>query len=279
MTGLYFETPLINKINNLYILPKVSFVINGSQSSSNKVSNEESTNNSYSLLNASSLNRYTGSDKLVNSKRVNYGLDISKDAFKIALSQSYEFDANSNYNQDVGLRDYMSDLLGSITYSGVKNRLSHDFRFNVDQGLIQSQSIKLDNENLLGFMGIKYSQQRVEDNMILKTGTETLDIGFSSKKFYKYSNIIFSSTFDLIKDEPTKYTASYNYIDECFGINIDFNRSFYSDRDLKPKDILTILFSFKHLGTYSSTNLAVSETDKQDIKWETGGKVGGFFIN
>ena len=58
MTGLYFETPLVNRINNMYILPKVSFVINGSQSSSNKISNEESTNNSYSLLNASPLQAF-----------------------------------------------------------------------------------------------------------------------------------------------------------------------------------------------------------------------------
>ena len=115
--------------------------------------------------------------------------------------------------------------------------------------------------------------------MILKTGTETLGINFSSNNFYKYSNIKLSSTFDLIEDEATNYTASYNYIDECFGIDLNFNRSFYDDRDLKPKDMFTIMFSFKHLGTYSSTNLAVSETDKQDIKWKTGGKIGGFLPN
>ena len=46
-----------------------------------------------------------------------------------------------------------------------------------------------------------------------------------------------------------------------------FERSFYEDRDLKPNDSLLLMFSFKHLGTYSSTNLAVSETDKQDIRW------------
>ena len=279
MSVLYFETPLVYRINNLYILPKVSFIINGSQSSSNKVSNEESTNHSYSLLNAASLNRYTGSDKLDNSKRVNYGVDIVKKPFKLMLSQSYEFDANSNYNQDVGLRDYMSDLLGSITYGGINNQLSHGFRFNVDQGLIQSQTISLDNKNLLGAVGITYSQQRVEDNMILKTGSETLGIGFISNKFYKYSNVNISASFDLIKDEPKDYSASYQYMDECFGINLDFNRGFYADRDLKPNDLLTIMFSFKHLGTYKSTNLAVSETDKQDIEWDTGGKIGGFLSN
>ena len=50
MSGIYFETPIINRINNIYIIPKISFVVNGSQPSSNKVSNEESTNNLYSLL-------------------------------------------------------------------------------------------------------------------------------------------------------------------------------------------------------------------------------------
>ena len=29
------------------------------------------------------------------------------------------------------------------------------------------------------------------------------------------------------------------------------------------------MFSFKNVGSYKSTNLAVSETDKQDIEWET----------
>ena len=28
-------------------------------------------------------------------------------------------------------------------------------------------------------------------------------------------------------------------------------------------------FSFKNIGSYKSTNLAVSETEKQDIRWES----------
>ena len=59
------------------------------------------------------------------------------------------------------------------------------------------------------------------------------------------------------------------YFDECFGINIDFNRKSYKEDNLKPQDILTIMFSFKNIGSYKSTNLAVSENDKQDIEWES----------
>ena len=51
------------------------------------------------------------------------------------------------------------------------------------------------------------------------------------------------------------------------SINIDFNRKSYKE-NLKPQDILTLMFSFKNIGSYKSTNLAVSETDKQDIQWE-----------
>ena len=29
------------------------------------------------------------------------------------------------------------------------------------------------------------------------------------------------------------------------------------------------MFSFKNIGSYKSSNLAVSETDKQDIRWES----------
>ena len=72
-----------------------------------------------------------------------------------SLSQSYEFDANSNYNIDVGLKDYMSDLLGNFSFDGTNNDLGHDFRFNVDQGLIKSQSFTYTNTNKIGKSEIK----------------------------------------------------------------------------------------------------------------------------
>ncbi len=269
MSGLIIETPIVNRKTNLSIVPKASFILNGDQTSSNKVSNEESSNNSYSLLNVGSLNRYTGTDKLDNSKRVNYGIGLNKDPFKFSLSQSYEFDANSNYNKDVGLKDYMSDLLGSFAFNGINNIIDHNFRFNVDQGLIKSQGLSYKNTNKIGQSVISYYQERVENNSILESGSETLTINFASNKFLNYSEIKLSSSFDLIKDDPTYYTFGYSYFDECFGINLDFKRSFYSDRDLKPNDALTLMFSFKYLGSYKSTNLAVSEWDKQDIRWES----------
>ena len=80
----------------------------------------------------------------------------------------------------------------------------------------------------------------------------------------------FSGNYDLLNDEIRNYKIGYSYFDECFGINLDFDRKLYTDVNLKPEDKLTIMFSFKNLGSYKSTNLAVSETDKQDVEWDTG---------
>tara|TARA_Y100000590_G_C15721269_1_gene1013623 strand:+ start:356 stop:2578 length:2223 start_codon:yes stop_codon:yes gene_type:complete len=271
MSGLHISTPLVNKKHNIYITPKLFTVLNSSQTNSNKISNEESTDYQYTLLNFDNLNRYTGSDKLENSKRISYGFDINKDNLKAEIAQSYEFDKDRNdYTKNVGLNDYMSDLLGSSTYDGSSNDLLYNFRFNVDQGLMKSQSLQYTNENYLGSVGLNYTEDRKEVNSILETGSETLNLNYSTKEFQKYSKISVGSTFDLVNDDPTNYTFGYRYLDECFGVHLNFERSFYADRDLKPKDILTIMFSFKHLGSYKSSNLAVSETGKEDIRWVSG---------
>ena len=98
---------------------------------------------------------------------------------------------------------------------------------------------------------------------------ETLNYKFKSKKINKYSSISFNGLYDLKKSINTEYGLNYNYFDECFGITLNFHRKSYTEEELKPQDILTIMFSFKNIGSYKSSNLAVSENDKQDITWES----------
>ena len=97
-----------------------------------------------------------------------------------------------------------------------------------------------------------------------------------SIKFLKFSQLNFNGLYDLKKEINTEYNIGYSYFDECFGINLDFNRKSYR-KQFKPQDILTIMFSFKNIGSYKSTNLAVSENDKQDIEWENFNIDNSFF--
>ena len=100
---------------------------------------------------------------------------------------------------------------------------------------------------------------------------------FTSSKFKKYSRIFIDGSYNLIDDQHNEYGLGYSYFDECFGISINFERLFYEEADIEPTDKLTIMFSFKNLGSYKSSNLAVSETDKQDIEWEFGDEENEFY--
>ena len=72
---------------------------------------------------------------------INYGLNFEKDKYSFDLSQSYEFQKNSNYKKEVGNQDYLTDTLGSFKFSGEKTGLIYNLRFNNDQGKINNQSI------------------------------------------------------------------------------------------------------------------------------------------
>ena len=268
--GISTETPFKfkNLRYNLTINPKVHATVSPGMSNSNKISNEDSTNNEFSLENIYRLNRYSGNDKMDNSKRISYGIEAYTDNIKSSISQSYEFTENSNFHREQGNDNNLSDLLGSIEYLN-QNRLSYNFRYDMNNSYLKSQNINFNTNTLIGDFNIGYLDQNSKVNNIISKDTETINYSFLSKKFSKFSKIEFGGLYDLKEELNKEYKINYTYFDECFGINLDFNRKSYIEDDLKPQDILTLMFSFKNIGSYKSTNLAVSENDKQEIEWES----------
>ena len=268
--GIGSETPLKIKkyFPNLTLNPKINLVLAPGISNSNKLSNEDSTNNDFSIENIDRLNRYSGSDKLDNSKRITYSINAYTNNFKSSLSQSYEFTNNSNFHKEQGNDDNLSDLLGSIEYLN-DNELSYGFRYDVNDKYLKKQNIDIKSKTKLGELGFSYLDQNSKINEIITNDTETINYSFLSKKFLKFSKIQINGLYDLKKEINKEYSIGYSYFDECFGINLDFNRKSYEEDNLKPQDILTLMFSFKNIGSYKSTNLAVSENDKQDIEWQS----------
>ena len=267
--GVSTETPFkLKKYNtNLTFIPKISLTISPGSSNSNKLSNEDSTNNDYSIENIYNLNRYSGNDKLDNSKRIVYGVNAYNDHYNASLSQSYELTNNSNFHKEQGNDDNLSDLLGSIDYYK-KNELSYTFRYDINDKYLKKQNFNFKTSTLLGELDISYLDQNSKVDNIITDDIETINYSFFSKKFSKFSKLYLTGLYDLKKEINKEYSLGYSYFDECFGINLDFNRKSYEEDNLKPQDILTLMFSFKNIGSYKSSNLAVSENDKQEIDWD-----------
>ena len=269
IAGIFVDTPFrfINDKNNFVITPNVSLVVSPGASNSDKISNEISTNSLYSITNNSNLNRYTGSDKLDNSKRVNYGISSENDKIKLTLSQSYEFTENSNYHNEQGNDDKLSDLLGEAKYNNNDMIFGYKFRYDPDINVVNRQEISLEDKTYIGKYYINYLNEKSITNNNITNTSETVTYTYTTNKIKKFSEIQLNGHYDLETDNNKEYGVKYSYFDECFGINLDFSRQFYSDKELKPADTLTLMFSFKNVGSYKSTNLAVSESDKQEIEW------------
>ena len=277
MTGVKIETPFIEKNTDLLISPSLFFVISSAQSNSNKISNEESTNNATSITNNNNLNRYSGTDKLDNSKRINLSINLQKDNSSLNLSQNYEFTKNSNYHKETGNYDYLSNLLINYKYENKLNIINYDITYDPNEDFVKSQYVSATHENGLFKLNMRYLDERKIVNNIVSNSNENLNWDLETKKVKKYNKFKFSGNYDLLNDETRNYKIGYSYFDECFGINLDFDRKLYTDINLKPQDTLTLMFSFKNIGSYKSANLAVSETEKQDIEWDSGKLVDEFY--
>ena len=122
------------------------------------------------------LNRYSGNDKLDNSKRITYSINGYSQNFKSSLSQSYEFTNNSNFHKEQGNDNNLSDLLGSIAYLN-ENELSYNFRYDLNDEYLKKQNVNLKSKTKLGEVQFSYLDQNTKVNNIITNDTETINAG------------------------------------------------------------------------------------------------------
>ena len=172
-------------------------------SNSEKISNEDSSVNSYTIENNSNLNRYVGTDKLDNSKRINLSLNVNNNNIDINFLQSYEMTNNSNFHYSQGNEKKLSDFLGDFKYQKDLFNTMYSFRYDNYDKFIKSQNLDFNYENNLGNLKLSYLDQKSKTDEIIVSDKETLNYRIDSKKINKFSKISYFGLYDL-KDEINK---------------------------------------------------------------------------
>ena len=93
----------------------------------------------------------------------------------------YEFTDNSNFHEEQGNNNNLSDLFGSIKYNN-KMMLSYDFRYDLSESYTKKQSLNFDTDSDYGKINLSYLDQNSED-------TETVNYSYISKNLGKFSKI------------------------------------------------------------------------------------------
>ena len=248
MTGILIDNPLINSKTKTIYTPKVFLGINPSKANTNEISNELTTDNEIDISRFFSVNRYTGNDKFDNGQRIGYGLDIIKENFNFNIAQGYQISKNSDYSKDVRMSNDFSDVLGKFGFTNIldsKMNFNYNYRYSPTDKYIYYQNAALSGDlNNIGNISIGYNNADSKSSSLTFDDRESINFKFQSVNFLN-SNVEFSTSYDMLKDSHQTSTINYTYGDECFGMNVIYNKNFFNN----TPDTLSIGMNFTFIGS------------------------------
>jgi LPS-assembly protein len=231
------EFPL-SKISNNFnntIIPKVSLRFNPSD-----MKNYSSTSRNITVDNIFSINRLGLTDSYEKGRSLTVGVDYKKENLK-DINKYFEFKLASAFRDkeenfiptSSSLNKKNSNLFGSAT-SVLSDNLSIDYDFRIDNNFNKFEynsintTLNLDNfETTFNF---------VEENG--ETGNENFLENTTSYKFDNSNNFSFKTRRNRKLNLTEFYDLVYEYKNDCLVAGIKYNKTYYSDRDLKPKENL-----------------------------------------
>ncbi len=229
--------------------------------------NEDSNSITFNYHNQFSDSRFYGDDLSDNSGRIIYGLESYFSALKkdinINLNQSYDFDKNTNYTNQINQTSHFSDI-------ALEAKTSIDnISFKIDSRLSNRELEKKEMNYSLNYssffdLNIIYNETDSGAFKGLSSDTQSLNAGLS-KKINENAIISLNSVLDL-KDNysPLKQSLKISLFDECSKLNITFNDVRFNDNyNTQPSETINISFYMDYLGFFGyeqKSNIFFEET-------------------
>ena len=232
-----FQSSLpLTKINENYINflnPKLSLRINPSDMKNYNGENRRINND-----NIFNLNRLSLIDTLESGKNLTLGIDYKKEElnninryFELSLATVLRTKSNVKIPSNSTLDEKNSNYFGKLTNS-FNDNISIDYEFSVDNTFSQIQY------NSLGAT-ISKNKFNTTFNYIEENGAigssnileNKTTLNFDEKNF-----ISFRTRKNREIDLTEYYDLIYEYKNDCLVAGIKYNKTYYTDRDLKPTE-------------------------------------------
>ena len=235
-----FDTsyPLINQTVDFtnYLTPKFSFKYspNGNTDMSDK-------NILINYDNAFSLNRIGTNYQVEGGKSLTIGLEYKGvhekrgEIFDFKIGSLLSDKKKNKMPTKSKLNQTRSDIFGNLNYKVNKN---------IDLGYSFSYDRDLDYSNMEG-LNLNLTVNNIYTNFYYYT--EDNDFGskenISNKTKYSNNNnnFTFKSSKDLNSNFTEYYNFNYEYFTDCISLNLNYDKSFYRDGNLKPNETLSFL--------------------------------------
>ena len=242
--------PLIKKNNDKTSLlkPKLSLKINPGHS-------KDLSKNDYKLNvnNIFNLDRTSSNNTLESGISLAYGLDyVLTNNNKELLSMNFANNIRLNKNDDLEKNNQLgaktSNVFGEIKFSPLEF-LTTKYDFSLKNNLKN-----LNYQNLLAEINFNnfsstfdYLRQDGDKNSYLLNQT--------TYNFNASNNLSFSTRENLKTNLTEYYNLVYEYKNDCLKASIEYQKDYYTDRDIKPGENVFFNLTIIPFGTTSSPNL------------------------
>ncbi|MDA0260695.1 MAG: LPS assembly protein LptD [Proteobacteria bacterium] len=215
--------------------------------------NEDSLNFEFDDTNLFSANRFPGFDRVEGGPRVNYGIRLGAydqigGYATLLFGQSIRLNDDDTFADKTGLEDNRSDYVGRLDLvpSDFVD-LNQRIRMDRDTFSLRRHEVSLSAGPKYLRVDASYvslSRELTTDEL---SGREEIDISSRLQVTPEWA-LTAGTRQDLKKDATLSFNSSLEYQDECLFLSVDFDRTFFSDRDLEPSTSVTVRLKLKHLG-------------------------------
>ena len=245
--------PLIKKgeIYDNFLKPTLSF-----RYSPNKTKNIALTDRRLDNDNINSFNRISSSDGVEGGQSLTMAIEyIKKDKdqnekLSIDLAQVIRDKANPDLPTNSTLNNKYSNIIGKVKFNLIDN-LNFEYNFMADNNLDRTNynSIIADISVNNFVTSFEYLE---ESNMV---GTKNFLSNTTSYLFDENNSIKFSTRRNREIDLTEFYNLIYQYENDCLKAALEYNKTYYSDADVKPEDELFFSLTITPFSKINTKNL------------------------
>jgi len=224
--------------------------------SPNNSKNTRDTDRRINVNNVFSLNRLGVNDSVEGGGSLSFGTEFYKSDFssrevvsaKIANVFKLKEDKNLPINSSLGKKT--SDIMGYLNFN------PSDF-FNINYEFSQDENLKDTNYQLLK-NEFKINNFVTTFEYLNQNNGANIESYLSNKTVYNFrksNSFIFERRENKETDATEFYNLMYQYRNDCLIAEIQYNKDYYTDRDLKPDESIFLNFTIIPFGGTKSPNL------------------------
>jgi len=245
--------PLIKKdkyYKNI-IKPKISLKL-----SPNSNKNMRNNDRRIDINNIFSLNRIGSNEAVEGGASLTFGTEFSKTnksdkkIFGAQIANIFRPKKNENLPRNSTIGNKTSDIVGSLNYSP-NDIFKIDYDFSLDNNLTQN------NYQLLG-AEFKVNNFISTFEYLNENNTQNSESYITNKTSY-IINDSKSLSFEIRENKKTKLTEFYNliyqYRNDCLIAAIEYNKDYYTDKNLVPEESIFFKLTIVPFGQTSTPNL------------------------